>query len=80
MSERSRCESTVNTSTIPLSGDATFTGGWQETVEPDIMCQLKTDADCTLYFDFSPILLRFYLVFIAVFSFESLSSILMVVQ
>lgn len=42
-----------NSSTVALTGGATFTGAWEMTTAPDVMASLKTDASGTLFFDFS---------------------------
>ena len=47
-------ESTVNSTTTPLSGSATFTGTGEENTFPDIFVMTKSDVSGTLYFDFSP--------------------------
>ena len=46
-------DSSNNTSTTPLAGGATFTGVAEENAFPDVMVSCQTDADGTLYFDFS---------------------------
>ena len=46
-------QSTVNTSTTPLSGGATFTGTAELDYSPDVMCSCYADVAGTLYFDFS---------------------------
>lgn len=46
-------ESSGNSSTTPLSGGATFTGTGEQNGSDEVFCQVKTDADGTLYFDFS---------------------------
>ena len=46
-------ESEVNTSTTPLDDGETYTGTWEKNDFPDVMVSCKTDAVCTLYFDFS---------------------------
>lgn len=45
--------STVNCTTTALGAGETFTGGGEMTHHPDAMVTLKTDADATLYIDFS---------------------------
>jgi hypothetical protein len=45
--------STGNSTTTPLAGDATFTGTGEQNDYPDVFVMLKSDADGTLYFDFS---------------------------
>lgn len=45
--------STVNSTTTPLAGGATFTGTWERAPRSMVMVQAKTDADGTLFFDFS---------------------------
>lgn len=47
-------KSTANSTEVPLSGTATFTGNWEYTVLPSVMVNVKTDNPGTLYFDFSP--------------------------
>lgn len=42
-----------NKTTTPLAGSATFTGDWERFDSPDVGVSCKTDADGTLYFDFS---------------------------
>ena len=46
--------STVNSTTTPLTGSATFTGTWELTEAPEVAVQCKSDVAGTLYFDFSP--------------------------
>lgn len=46
-------ESANNNSTTPLTGGATFTGTAEQNSAPDVMVSCKSDADGTLYFDFS---------------------------
>tara|TARA_R110000868_G_C10909240_1_gene764854 strand:+ start:59 stop:1987 length:1929 start_codon:yes stop_codon:yes gene_type:complete len=45
--------STVNSSTTPLSGGATFTGVAEQNFFPDVMASCYADVAGTLYFDFS---------------------------
>lgn len=45
--------STVNSSTTPLSGGATFTGTGEQNFFPDVMASCYADVAGTLYFDFS---------------------------
>lgn len=49
----SSIESTVNTTTTPLSSGATFTGTFEQNHFPDVMTSLQTDNSGTLYYDFS---------------------------
>lgn len=46
-------ESSGNSTTTPLSGGATFTGSGEVNALDEVFCQVLTDADGTLYFDFS---------------------------
>lgn len=46
-------QSTVNTSTTPLGGAATFTGTAEQNAAPDVMVSCYSDVAGTLYFDFS---------------------------
>lgn len=46
-------KSTLNSSSTPLSGGATFTGTLETNAAPDLMVSCKPDQDGTLYFDFS---------------------------
>ena len=45
--------SSINSTTQTVSGGATFTGEWEQNTQSHVMVSCKTDADCTLYFDFS---------------------------
>lgn len=45
--------SLLNSSTTPLAGAATFTGTGEQNFYPDVGVSCITDADGTLYFDFS---------------------------
>lgn len=45
--------SSGNTTTIPLAGGATFTGAGELNSLRSVSCDVNTDADCTIYFDFS---------------------------
>lgn len=47
-------DSTLNTTTTPLGGSATYTGTWEKINAADVMVACKTDVAGTLYFDFSP--------------------------
>lgn len=42
-----------NTTTTPLAGGATFTGGWEMNDQSDVAVSCFADQDGTLYFDFS---------------------------
>lgn len=46
-------QSTNNTTTTPLAGDATFTGTGEQNAAPDVMVSCQSDVSGTLYFDFS---------------------------
>jgi len=46
--------SSLNCSTAPILNGSTFTGSFETNDYPDVGVSLQTDADCTLYFDFSP--------------------------
>lgn len=46
-------ESNKNSTIIPLGASETFTGGGERNDYPDVMVQVKTDTNCTLFFDFS---------------------------
>lgn len=45
--------STLNSTTTPLSGGATFTGTWERAPRSMVLVQVKADSNATLYFDFS---------------------------
>lgn len=47
-------QSTSNNSTTPLAGAGTFTGTGEQNSFPSVGVTCKTDADGTIYFDFSP--------------------------
>lgn len=46
-------QSTTNTTTTPLSGGATFTGTSELNNHPAIFIDIRTDAECTVYTQFS---------------------------
>lgn len=45
--------SELNSNTTPLNSGQTYTGTWEKNTATDVMVSCKTDANCTLYFDFS---------------------------
>jgi len=47
-------QSVLNQSTTPLLNGETFTGSFEKSPYPDVGVSLQTDADATLFFDFSP--------------------------
>lgn len=47
-------QSLVNSSTVPLSSAATYTGTWEKNNYADVGVSLQTDNGGVLYFDFSP--------------------------
>lgn len=51
--DESGVSSANNTTTTPLSGGSTYTGAADRNSLPDVMVSCQTDADGTLYFDFS---------------------------
>ena len=45
--------SPFNVTTTALAGDATYTGRWEISTHPDVLTSVITDADGTLFYDFS---------------------------
>jgi len=46
-------QSSVNSTTTPLAGAATFTGTYEQNINPDVMVSCISDVSGTVYFDFS---------------------------
>lgn len=53
MSSVGSATGSLNTTVIPLSSSATFTGDWEQNDFSDVMVSCITDSPGTLYFDFS---------------------------